>query len=299
MLNLLLVRTLLEVVQTKSFRAAGENLGFSQAAVSQHVRKLEEELGVTLIRRDRRGCVPTPAAMAFLPLAKSMLNLSERAKAAVKHKKLLVGAGSNIGVYILQPLLKSFMEEHPDLDLDVVIDNNPAIAAQLERADIDIALMEWWDGRRGFSAAAWRSEPMVVITPPGHFLSRQRTVSKSDLVGVPMLGGEPGTGTGRLIRAYFGEEFQPKVSMSLGSTEAVKQAVATGLGISLVLLSAVRREVAAGELCAIQLAPPAPSKELYAVWPSFSGPFNQPPSFVQHLLTNNASNPPWSPDGLA
>ena len=287
MLNLLLVKTLLTVVQTKSFRIAAETLGLSQPAVSQHIRKLEEDLEVTLTRRDPRGCEPTPAALAFLPLAERALSLSDRARAAVKLNQLRIGAGSNIGIYILQPLLKSFMDACPGLDLDVVVDGNPAIAKRLETADLDLGLMEWWDGRSGFNSVEWRREPVVLIVPPGHPLSRRRVITKEELIGAPMLGGEPGTGTGRLLRSYFGPDAAPIVKMQLGSTEAVKQAVAAGLGISLVLASAVRRETAVGELCAIPFADP-PVKALYAVWPEFATDF-PPGDFVRHLMGNNSS----------
>jgi len=288
MLNLFLVKTLLTVVRTKSFRSTAETLGLSQPAVSQHIRRLEEELEVTLIRRDRRGCEPTPAALAFLPFAERALRMSERAKAAVKLNQLRIGAGSNIGIYILQPLLKSFMDAHPGLDLNIVVDRNPAIAERLETADLDLALMEWWDGRSGFSSLEWRREPVVLIVPPGHPLSRRRTITRKELIGAPMLGGEPGTGTGRLLQTYFGPGATPIVRMQLGSTEAVKQAVAAGLGISLVLASAVRRETAAGELCAIPFADPAPVKDLYAIWPKFIAPPDRPPAFVRHLLHNSS-----------
>jgi DNA-binding transcriptional LysR family regulator len=287
MLNLSLVKSLLAVVKTGSFREAATVLGVSQPAVSQHIRRLEKELGVALLRRNRRGCEATPVAQAFLPFAESLLRLSERAEASLRFKQLRIGASSNIGIYILQPLLKSFMDKHPDLDLDLVVDRNPAIAARLETADIDLALMEWWDWRNGFDALDWRRESVVLIVPPGHPLSTRLTVGKDDLIGAPMLGGEPGTGTGRLLKAFFAEGAAPIATLQLGSTEAVKQAVAAGLGISLVLASAVRREAAAGELCAIPFAAPAPTKDLYAVWSKSSAPQGQLPAFAQHLLRNN------------
>jgi DNA-binding transcriptional LysR family regulator len=286
MLNLFLVKTLLAVVRTKSFRTAADELGLSQPAVSQHIHKLEEELRVMLIQRERRGCKPTPAALAFLPFAESVLRLSERAEASVRSNQLRIGAGSNIGIYILQPLLRSFLDAHPGLDVNVVVDRNPAIAARLETMDLDLALMEWWDGRKGFNSLDWHREPVVLIVPPGHPLGRRCTITREELIGTPMLGGEPGTGTGRLLQTYFGHGAAPIVKMHLGSTEAVKQAVAAGLGISLVLASAVRRETAAGELRAIPFANPSPVKDLYAIWPEFIAPSDRPPAFVQHLLHN-------------
>ena len=164
----------------------------------------------------------------------------------------------------------------------MVVDSNPAIAERLETAEIDLALMEWWDGRAGFDAVGWRREAVVLIAPPGHPLSGRRAITKEELMGAPMLGGEPGTGTGRLLQSYFGKGAAPKVTMQLGSTEAVKQAVAAGLGISLVLASAVRRETATGELCAIPFADSGPAKDLYAIWPKFAA-HRSPRDFVRHL----------------
>ena len=158
------------------------------------------------------------------------------------------------------------------------------MAKRLETADLHLGLMEWEGGRSGFNSVEWRREPVVLIVPPAHPLSRRRVITRKELIGAPMLGGEPGTGTGRLLRAYFGPDAAPVVKMQLGSTEAVKQAVAAGLGISMVLASAVRRETAAGELCAIPFADP-PVKALYAVWPEFSKDF-PPRAFVRHLMHN-------------
>jgi DNA-binding transcriptional ArsR family regulator len=71
MLNLAWAKTFLALVETKSFQAAADQLQLAQRTVSQQIRKLEEELGVVLVRRSRSGCEPTPAAFAFMPYATS------------------------------------------------------------------------------------------------------------------------------------------------------------------------------------------------------------------------------------
>ena len=99
-----------------------------------------------------------------------------------------------------------------------------------------------------------------------------------------LIGGEPGTGTGRLLATYFGEHGPfPTVSMQLGSTEAVKQAVKVGLGASLVLESSVREEVQNGSLVAIPVSEPGLSKELMVIYPSSLDKHRPVYSFVGHL----------------
>ncbi len=83
---------------------------------------------------------------------------------------------------------------------------------------------------------------------------------------MPLIGGEEGTGTGRVLRNYFAEGDMPTISMRLGSTEAVKRAVEAGLGVSLVLDCAVEQEVREGRLWAISLRDAPLQKSLCLVW---------------------------------
>lgn len=286
MLNLAWVRTFLALVEHKSFQAAADQLQLAQPTVSQQLRKLEEQLGVVLLTRSRLGCEPTSAAVAFIPHAESLVRIHHRAIAAVRRGEQRIGASSNVGIYVLQPYLKSYLDGRDPASLDIAIDRNPVIAQKLVDSEVDVAVMEWWDRRPGFQWKEWRHEPLVVIVPPAHALAGRREIHKDELAMLALLGGEPGTGTGRLLDAYFGPgEPRPRVSSSqLGSTEAVKQAVKASLGISLVLRSAVAEEVASGSLRAIPLKPEL-NKDIFVVWRS-TDPAAVPP-FAMHLIGND------------
>ncbi len=283
MLNLIWLQSLLAVVRHRGFQAAGQALSLSQPAVSQHIQRLEEELGVALIIRGRRECVPTAAARDLLPYAESLLRLEQQARAAVLRNTLRVGASSNIGIYLLQPVLRSFEASTDGQRYELVIEQNPAIAEKLRRGELDIALMEWSEPGSGLQSAPWRREPLVLIVPPEHELANETAISREQLSRLALLGGEPGTGTGRLLSQYFAGEPMPTVSRQLGSTEAVKQAVKAGLGVSLVMASAVEEEVRAGTLCAVPVAGTGLLKELYVTWRSSQEP-SSVPLFVDHLL---------------
>ncbi len=160
------------------------------------------------------------------------------------------------------------MDRQATPNVELVIDTNPTIARQLTSGELDIAVMEWWHPQPGFQARDWRQEPVVLIAPPDHPLAGLRQVDRDTLAGMTLLGGEPGTGTGRLLAGFFGNEGPfPEVSMQLGSTEAVKQAVKAGLGISLVLAAAVEEDVRSGTLVAIPVSEPGLAKELMVICP--------------------------------
>lgn len=284
MLNPTWLRSFNALFRHRSFQAAANQLGIAQPTLSQHIMKLEDHLGTLLFRRVKSGCEPTRAAMALQPYAQSILRLNERAKAAVRESGLRVGASSNVGIYLLQPYLRSFQQKHPSPDLDLTISSNPAIAEQLTNGELDIAVMEWWQPLPGFRALNWKQEPVVLIVPPDHPYAELREIDRHALVKMSLLGGEPGTGTGRLLARFFGKSGPfPSVSMELGSTEAVKQAVKSGLGVSLVLASAVTEEIRTGSLVAIPVGGPGLTKDLMVISPEAGASHPPVSTFVSHL----------------
>lgn len=259
------LETLLALVESGNFGKAAARVGLAQSTVSQHLRHLEELLGTALIVRARRGCRPTAAALQLLPYARSLLQLEQRVVEAAGGRALRLGACSNIGVYVLPRLLRDFAAAGGKSP-EIVIGSNPQTVRHLETAEVDAALLEWWDEREGFCWQPWCNEPMVVIVAPGHPLGAAPALSRADLARLPLIGGEDGTGTGRLLRDYLGNGPLPNVSMRLGSTEAVKRAVAAGLGASLVLACTIEEEVRDGRLRAIPLRDEPLRKSLRLVW---------------------------------
>lgn len=264
-LDLTHIASFLALVETGGFSVAARRLGLSQAAVSQHVRRLEDCLAVPLINRDRSGCTPTEAATRFLPIARSLMAIEARAVEVLSATTLRLGACSNIGVYVLPALIRDFAAAGGAVP-PLAIASNPATAAALERAEIDLALMEWWDDRPGFFAERWRHEAVVAIAAPGHAWAAEPFVSIEDLAVAPLIGGEPGTGTGRLLRHHLtGTRELPQPVLKLGSTEAVKRAVMARLGVSVVLALSVLEEKHNGSLVVRPLKP-ALQKPLWLIW---------------------------------
>ncbi|SKA15673.1 DNA-binding transcriptional regulator, LysR family [Enhydrobacter aerosaccus] len=268
LLNLTQVRAFLAVVDQGGFREAAAALGCAQPTVSQLVRKLEEALGDLLIVRGHAQCLPTKSGSQFLPFARALLRVDRRGRAAVKAGQLVVGASSNIGIYLLPVLMKK-LSDACGQPIELKIGSNPEIADQLESGEIDVGLMEWWDERPGFEATPWNRQSLVVIVPRTHPWARRKMVSIEELVGKPLVGGEPGSGTGTLLRKALGaSSSQLRTTYQLGSTDAVKAAVKAGLGISLVMESSVREEVRHRSLVALELEDVDLAKELQSIIPA-------------------------------
>lgn len=284
MIDLERVATFLAVAKYGGFREAARHTGLSQPAVTQHVKRLEQSLNVPLISRSNAGSTLTVQGRSFLPYAERLLSICSRARAAFEKDSIVVGASSNTGIYLLQPYLKAYKETARHA-VDLRIGDNNHIAGKLKSYEIDVAVMEWWDHTPGFVAQVWRRDELVLIVPPEHAWAGRDSIPRDWLKGLHMLGGERGTGTGRLLQQYLGDEASTiGISMQLGSTEAVKHAVNAGLGLSLVMAATVEREVRSGWLHALRIDGEPPHKDLYLIRRDSEAQDGPALQFAQFLL---------------
>lgn len=273
MLNLIYVEAFVAVLEQGGFQQAARNLNRAQPTVSLQLQKLEECVGATLISRNRNQCTATSAGERFYPYAQSLLRLESRARAVATRPSIVVGASSNVGIYVLQPYLKRFIDSiGADDAVEVTIASNPTVATKLERGEVDLAVMEWWDHRPGYAANIWRHEQLTVIVHPEHPWANLQHVAKGQLLEGSWVGGEPGTGTGRLLTKVFGKNLRKlRIVANLGSTEAVKEAVKAGVGVSLVINAAVREEVECGSIVALPVNGVTLEKEIWTIHPESVG----------------------------
>lgn len=261
MIDLGLLNSFVAVVEGGGFRAAARRLGVSQPLLSQHLRRLEEELGVPLIIRNRRGGAPTPQGLRLLPHARRLVDGARHVAALFAARPLTIGAARNPGLYVLPPLLL------PEEELR--LSSNAEALDRLEAGETDIAFTEWWDARPGLEALAWREEPVIGIVPPGHKLAGAGPVPLGRFLEEKLIGGEPGTGMGRVLAEALGPAAPPmRIARSMGSTEGVKRAVAAGLGVSVLLECATLDELAAGSVVGAQLTGQPLRRRIWAVLPA-------------------------------
>lgn len=235
------LRLLLALAEHGSVTAAARAEGVTQPALSQSLRALERRFGVALATRAGRRLVLTGAARTAVDYARRITRLTEEAESAMreiaglKRGALHIGASTVPGTYLLPALLGAFHVRHPEIQLGLRIGDTREVADWVGRGTVDFGVIGETRESTGLSITPFRRDELVLIAPRDHPLLRRRALDAEALATEPLIVREPGSGTRETLeRALATSGRTPTILFELGSTEAILQAVAAGLGASLV-----------------------------------------------------------------
>lgn len=245
------------VARHLNFSRAAEELLLTQPAVTQQIKALEDELGVSLFDRAGGRIHLTPAGNAFLPFAEKIRNLSEEAVQAVavisgeQSGELSVGASQTVAQYILPFLIAAFRKSHPKVQVIAQSGNTDEMLQALVAGQIQLALIEGPERRKDLRIEPFMQDHLVLVVPASHGWAGQEVTP--DMVRLePLLLREHGSGSRRVLeQALAVHGVRPKdlrISMEFDSTEALLSAVEAGLGVTFISSFAVRNQLALGTL---------------------------------------------------
>ncbi|GAB3677814.1 LysR family transcriptional regulator [Salinisphaera aquimarina] len=259
-MNFRQLRVFLTVADLGSFSAAAEHLYLSQSVISRHVSGLEQALGSLLLDRLPRGVESTEAGRVLADYARRLFALEAEAQTALEELRdlrsgrLRIGASMTIGNYLLPRILASYHDRYPYVDIELSIANTDTIQDDLHERRIDVGLTEGFVDDAAFNVRAFTDDELVPVVAANSKLAAIAELTLEDLAAAPCIMREAGSGTRAVIEqamARYGLNFD--YAMSLGSTEAVKQAVIAGAGFTIAPLHTVDNELRAGQL--VQLRP--------------------------------------------
>ncbi len=246
------------VAETKSFSKTSEIIHLTQPAVSLQIQALEEVYETKLFDRSSGTVTLTPAGEVLYKYAKEILTLYASAEKVIGKLTSLVkgsitiGACSNIGNYLLPSVITDFRKTHSKIKIHLLVGNTKRVVELLNSGNIDLGLVEGDVVRQKIVAKKLISDELLVIVSPNHSWAKKKEVSISDLVKEPFIFREAGSGTRQMIEKFLNRHEimlqDMKVSIVLGSTEAIKDAVENGLGVSIISRWAARKESKYGTL---------------------------------------------------
>lgn len=260
-LNFNRLRLFVAVVEYGSVTRAAEAISISQPAVTKAVHELERDLGLPLLDHVGRGVVPTEAGLLLANYARRIFALADEASRAMEdlrglgRGRLAVGASTTIGIYLLPELLGSYRRRYPAIEVFLDIQNTQIVAERLREHLLDLALVEGPVEGDDLLIELFRLDELVLVTSPAHPLAIHGGATVSDLADAPFIMREPGSGTRDVVeRSLAAAGIRPNVVMELGSTEAIKRAVAAELGVSIISRHTIGMEQALGRLAVVPVS---------------------------------------------
>ena len=258
-MNLNQLRVFEAVARTGSFSRAAEGLSVTQPAVTLQIRQLERDCGVQLFERIRRRPRLTDAGRLLQDYARRIFALVEEAERHLAGARGLTSGTLRMvtgptGATYATDLITAFHRRHPGIHVALSVDVSERIVQRVISLADDVGLVGAEQQHPALSRAPFCGDPLVVIVAPAHAWARRRTVSVRELADVPLITREAVSTTRRFIEARLGAATRRlRVSMELGSNEAIKRAVELGAGIGIVSRAVVRTELDAGTLRALTI----------------------------------------------
>jgi DNA-binding transcriptional LysR family regulator len=251
------------VAETKSFSKTSEIIHLTQPAVSLQIQALEEIYETKLFDRSSSTVSLTPAGEVLYKYAKEILALYATAEKVIGKLiglvkgSITIGAGSNIGNYLLPSVITDFKNANPKIKIHLQVGNTKRVVELLNSGTIDLGLVEGDVVRQKMIVKKLISDELLVIVPPHHPWAKRKEISTSDLTKEPFIFREAGSGTRQIIEKFLARHgitpHDMEISVVLGSTEAIKDAVESGLGISIISRWAARKESKYGTLRLLSL----------------------------------------------
>ncbi|MFZ5919116.1 MAG: LysR substrate-binding domain-containing protein [Chloroflexota bacterium] len=276
-MNLSYLRTFVTVIDQGGFSAAARALGISQPAATQQLQRLEEALNTRLIERDRRGIAElTVCGKAVLAFARTtvttydtLLDELERLRNSVEGR-LYLAASTVPGEYLVPRLVAEFRAQYPAVEALVTVSDTKDVVNRVINGECDIGFIGAPLRRPGLTLERLASDTVVLAVYADHPFLDQESVTWEQVVVQPLIMREEGSGTRQtVLQALAAQGLElplQNVALTLGSTQAVVQAIQDRLGIGFVSQRAISRTPAIEQLPTVTINGLDLGRELFVIY---------------------------------
>jgi DNA-binding transcriptional LysR family regulator len=259
--NLYKLHTLSRLFATSSFSITATELGVSQSAVSQHIKDLETQFGVALVNRNDRPIRPTEAGELLMQYSHELFGRIEEMDRRVaeirdaKVGKVVVGASTSVGSYLLPVLVARFKRKYPDVEILARISPRAWVYDDIRMSRTDFAFVLAADPPPDFSFSSLRVEHLIFVCSPRHPLAKKRQVKLASITKEEFVTAGQSSDyvvmTNEILKRQGLHIY--RIAIELDSMEAVKRAVGLGMGIAFLPVLGVEKEIRNHEICRISL----------------------------------------------
>jgi DNA-binding transcriptional LysR family regulator len=256
------------IVDKQSITKASEELNMTQPAASIQLKKLQDQFDIPLTQVVGRRIYITDFGMEVYQIALRVLsevgtiNYQSLTYKGILSGKLRISVVST-GKYVMPYYLSDFLKENPAIDLEMDVTNKRKVISSLEQNEVDFSLVSVLPQHISVHEELLMPNKLYLFGPSDYIVSSKTKQDVSVFTKLPLIFREEGSGTRFAMQQYFHKtHIRPKVSLSLTSAEAVKQAVVAGLGFSVLSILSVKNELKQKEVKVI----PVKGFPLHSQW---------------------------------
>jgi len=257
-----------------SFTRAAEELFLTQPTVSMQVKQLTKAVGLPLFEQVGKRLYLTEAGRELFATCREIFEKIAQFEMTVADLKGLKQGKLRLAVittakYFVPRLLGPFCQLYPGIDISLQVTNHSGIVDRLKDNLDDLYIMSQLPEHLDIAFQPFLENPLVVLAPANHRLAGEKNISLQQLSEEPFILREPGSGTRTAVQKLFDEQgIKLKVKLELGSNEAIKQAIAGGLGISVLSRHTIIPESANSELTVLDVEYFPIERNWYMVYPA-------------------------------
>ena len=253
------LKVFLTVATERSFSRAAAKLYRTQPAVSQAVKRLEDELGERLFDRSSKGGRLTEAGTILLDYARQLTRLKDEAESAVRELqdlrrgRVLVGA-NEAAVHVLLPVIEQFRQAHPQAQVEVSRTPARQIAGEVLNRSLDFGVLTFPPRDRGLDSVPLGEDDLVMLVRPDHPLAKRRQITMEEFGRETVIAhNDPSPARERVLRLYEQRHAPINIQIGLPSLDGIKRAIELGLGVALLPRRCALSEINSGQLAAVKV----------------------------------------------
>lgn len=271
------LESLIALLEAGSFTKAAAKLFISQSALTKQIKNMEASAGTRLVTRSGAGIALTSEGQILYDYAKRIIRLREDAKERVEQLKnqesghIYVSASTTPSTYILPHLLTQVHRKHPDMKLHIQMHDSDETTQCILNNQAEIGFIGKEALHRTIVLERLCKDELVLAVPVAHPFAGQKSITVTELARTPFIAREHGSGTREIVekalQRHSGNSLaQFNVIAEMGSAEAVKEAILAGLGVSILSVFAVRRELSQGLLTTVRIIDCPMERYLYLIY---------------------------------
>ncbi len=278
------------VARNSSFTRAAEELFLTQPTVSMQVKQLSKTVGMPLFEQVGKKLYLTESGKALFETCQDMFERMERFEMAISNIKGLKQGSLRISTittakYVIPRILGPFCNRYPGIDVSLTVTNHQYVLEGLASNRNDIYIVSHVPEDLDVQSIAFMENPLVVLAPKEHPLVGEKNISLARLAQEPFIMREPGSGTRRAAQNLFEAHGIPlRVRLDLGSNEAIKQAIAGGMGISVLSKHTLALEGLSNQLAVLDVEHFPIPRTWYVIYPSGKQLSTIAQEFLDYLL---------------